>query len=205
MSRAKFALGVPVAMAADTVLFFLLRRARLRPFGLAVIPPSTPAMLRSAGGGGGRGFTEVVLSYGKQFNVTGPLTEVETCFSETDCYLPALEETITRAELRDAAWAREDWESDSAVFTPEPEVQVSADGFDHRELSVIVAGQQRRLQVVSRGSYEALRFVHDSTVVTAVARLGFPGEPRFDLVEDLEPYLKEHRRFILSWLRFWEG
>jgi hypothetical protein len=42
-------------------------------------------------------------------------------------------------------------------------------------------------------------------VVTAVARLGFPERPIFDVVEDLEPYLAEHRRFILSWLRIWEG
>jgi len=36
-----------------------------------------------------------------------------------------------------------------------------------------------------------------------VARLGFPGRPTFDVVEDVEPYLIEYRRFILSWLRFW--
>jgi hypothetical protein len=34
--------------------------------------------------------------------------------------------------------------------------------------------------------------------VTAVARLGFPDRPQFELVTDLEPYLAEHRRFILS-------
>jgi hypothetical protein len=58
---------------------------------------------------------------------------------------------------------------------------------------------------ISHGSYEALRFDHDSMVVTAVARAGFLERPQFDVVEDLEPYLLEHRRFILSWLRFWEG
>jgi hypothetical protein len=42
-------------------------------------------------------------------------------------------------------------------------------------------------------------------VVTAVTRAGFPERPGFDVVEDLERYLLEHRRFILSWLRFWEG
>jgi len=31
-----------------------------------------------------------------------------------------------------------------------------------------------------------------------------PDRPQFELVNDLEPYLAEHRRFILSWLRFWE-
>jgi hypothetical protein len=91
------------------------------------------------------------------------------------------------------------------VFAPVPEVRVRADGFDDRDLIVAVAGQEHRVPVISRGSYEALRFDHDSMVVTAVARAGFPDMPRFDVVEDLEPYLAEHRRFILSWLRFWEG
>jgi hypothetical protein len=162
-------------------------------------------MLRSAGQSGFRSFTSIVLSYGRQLAVVGPLTEVETCFSDRDCYLPALQETITRAELRDQAWTREDWEDGHGVFgDPMPEVQVLAEGFERHERVVVVAGQERRLPVMSRGSYEALRFVHDSMVVTAVARLGFAERPRFDLVEDLEPYLAEHRRFILSWLRFWE-
>ena len=39
--------------------------------------------------------------------------------------------------------------------------------------------------------------------ITAVARLGLPERPQLDAVEDLEPYLAAHRRFILSWLRFW--
>jgi hypothetical protein len=133
------------------------------------------------------------------------LTVVETCFSEADCDMPALEETITRAELRDDAWAREDWEGEPPVFGTIPEVQVPSDGFDRQERAVVVDGQERRLPVVSRGRYEALRFVHDSMVVTAVARLGFPERPAFDVVGSLEPYLAEHRRFILSWLRFWEG
>jgi hypothetical protein len=84
-------------------------------------------------------------------------------------------------------------------------VRVPADGFEHHERVVVVAGQEQRVPVLSRGSYEALRFDHDSVVVTAVARAGFPEAPRFDVVEDLEPYQAEHRRFILSWLRFWEG
>ncbi len=117
----------------------------------------------------------------------------------------ALEEVITRAVLRDQAWAREDWLDDTSVSDFLPEVHVPAEGFDRHERTVLVAGQQRPVHVVSRGSYEALRFVQDSVVVTAVSRLGFPDSPRFDVVEDLEPYLAEHRRFILSWLRFWEG
>ena len=51
MSRAMFALGVPVAMAADLVLFALLRRARPRPFGISnpVRDPGT-AQLRNRPG-----------------------------------------------------------------------------------------------------------------------------------------------------------
>jgi hypothetical protein len=67
-----------------------------------------------------------------------------------------------------------------------------------------VAGQERQIPVTLHHRYEALRFAHESMVVTAVARLGFPDRPQFELVNDLEPYLAAHRRFILSWLRFWE-
>jgi hypothetical protein len=204
VSRAKLALGVPLAMAADVALFALLRRSRLCPFGLSNAG-ATPAMLSSAGSIGFSSCTEVVLCYGRPLDAAGPLTEVETRFSGGEGDLPALQETITRAELRDQAWAREDWEGDPGVFVPVPEVRVPADGFERRERVVVVAGRERRVPVISRGSYEALRFDHDSMVVTAVARAGFPKRPRFDVVEDLDPYLAEHRRFILSWLRFWDG
>jgi hypothetical protein len=204
MSRAKFAVGVPLAMAADLALFAMLRRARPRPFGLSS-PAATPAMLSSAGQNGLRSFTSLVLCYGVPLRVAGPLTEVQTCFSEREGDLAALQETITRAELRDHAWVREDWEGSPAVFDPASEVQIPADGFERHERIVVVAGQERHVSVMSRGSYEALRFDHDSMVVTAVARAGFLERPHFDVVDDLEPYLAEHRRFILSWLRFWDA
>lgn len=181
----------------------MLRHARPRPFGLSA-RAVTPAMLSSAGQSGLNSFTRVVLCYGRPLAVAGPLTEVETCFSDRDCDLPTLQETITRVELRDQAWAGEDWEGDPGVFASVPEVQVPADGFEHHERIVVVAGQERHAPVASRGRYEALRFDHEPMVVTAVARAGFPERPGFDVVEDLEPYLLEHRRFILSWLRFWE-
>jgi hypothetical protein len=193
-----------MAMAADVALFAMLRRSRPCPFGLSNAG-ATPAMLSSAGSSGFSRCTEVVLCYGRPLHTAGPLTEVETCFPGGEADRPALQETITRAELRDQAWAREDWESDPGVFAPVPEVRVPAEGFERRERLVVAAGQEHRVPVISRGSYEALRFDHDSMTVTAVARTGFPERLRFDVVEDLEPYLAEHRRFILSWLRFWEG
>jgi hypothetical protein len=203
VSRAKLALGVPLAMAADVALFAMLRRARPRPFGLSA-PAVTPAMLSSAGQGGLSSFTSVVLCYGRPLAVAGPFTEVQTCFSEQDRNLLTLQETIIRAELRDQAWAREDWENEPGVFTSVLEVRVPADGFEHHERVITVAGQERHVPVTSRGRWEALRFDHESMVVTAIARTGFPDRPIFDVVEDLEPYLLEHRRFIVSWLRFWE-
>ena len=91
MSRAKLALGVPLAMAAaDQALFAMLRRARPRPFGLTT-PAATPAMLSSAGQSGLSSFTSVVLCYGLPLRVAGPLSEVQTCFSGRDCYLPTLQ------------------------------------------------------------------------------------------------------------------
>jgi hypothetical protein len=202
VSRAKFALGVPLAMAADLALFAMIRRARPLPFGLSTAA-ARPAMLSSASQRGLGSCTSVVLCYGLPLRVAGPLTEVQTCFSDRDYDLPTLQETITRAELRDQAWARENWEDDLGVFDPWPEVQIPAEGFECHERVVVVAGQERRVPAISRGSYEALRFDHDSKVVTAVARAGLLERPQFDVVEDLEPYLAEHRRFILSWLRFW--
>jgi hypothetical protein len=204
VSRAKLALGVPLAMAADVALFAMLRRSRPCPFGLSDAG-ATPAMLSSAGSFGLSRCSELVLCYGRPLNTAGPLTEVETCFPGGEADGPALQETIIRAVLRDHAWAREDWEGDPGVFASEPDVRVPAEGFERGERVVVIAGQEHRVPVISRGSYEALRFDHDSMVVTAVARAGFPERPRFDVVEDLEPYLAEHRRFILSWLRFWEG
>ncbi len=204
MSRAKLALGVPLAMAADAALSAMLRRARPRPFGLSN-PAAAPAMLSSAGQNGFSSFTSVVLCYGRPLGVAGPFTEVQTCFSGGDCHLPTLQEAITRAELRDQAWAREDWEGDPGVFALVPEVQAPDGGFDRHHRIVVVAGQEHRVPVISHDSYEALQFDHDSMLVTAVARTGFPERPQFDVIEDLEPYLAEHRHFILSWLRFWEG
>lgn len=207
MSRAKLALGAPLAMAADVTLLAMLRRSRPCPFGLSNAG-ATPSMLWSAGSLGFSRCTEVVLCYGRPLRIGGPLTEVETSFPGGEADRPALREAITRAELRDQAWAREDWESDpgvsAPVHTPVPEVRVPAEGFERRGRLVVVAGQEQRVPVISRGSYEALRFDHDSMTVTAVARSGFPEWPRFDVVEDLEPYLAEHRRFIRSWLRFWQ-
>jgi hypothetical protein len=206
VSRAKLALGVPLALAADVTLFSMLRRARPKPIGLTVIPPLKPAMLSSAGCESGRGVTSVTMSYGRPLAVTGPLTVVQTCFSEADCSFFPLQETIKRAELRDAAWSREDWEAEPPVFEQGPEtIQVEAAGFENHERAVVVAGQERRLPVVSHGGYEALRFAYGGLVITAVARSGFPDRPAFDVVEDLEPYLAEHRRFIHSWLRFWRS
>jgi hypothetical protein len=84
VSRAKLALGVPLAMAADQALFAMLRRTRPRPFGLST-PAATPAMLSSAGQSGLSSFTSVVLCYGLPLRVAGPLIEVQTCFSDHDC------------------------------------------------------------------------------------------------------------------------
>lgn len=203
MSRVMFALGVPVAMAADAVLFALLRRARPQPVGISS-PAVHPAMLRSAGQSQFGSFSSVVLSYGRPLTAAGQLIEIETCFAEPDCFLPALEETITRSELRDQAWARRDWMGEPSVFGPVPDVHVPAAGFERHERVVVVAGQERQIPVTLHHRYEAMRLVHESMVVTAVARLGFPDRPQFELVNDLEPYLAAHRRFILSWLRFWE-
>jgi hypothetical protein len=203
VSRAMFIVGAPLAIAADVPLARMLRRARPRPFGLTA-PTVVPAMVSSAEGDGLNGVVSVELCYGRMLSVTGPLAEVQTCFSDHDCYPSTLQEAIIRAERRDQAWAQKDWAADTGVFSPVPEVRVPADGFEQCERHIVAAGHEHLVTVISRGTYEALRFAVDSTVVTAVARTGFPERPQFDVVEDLEPYLAGRRRFFLSWLRFWK-
>ena len=63
---------------------------------------------------------------------------------------------------------------------------------------MVVSGQERSVEVVSRDGYEALRFVQDPVIVTAVARPGFGERPVFAVVDDLEPYMAEQRRFIVE-------
>jgi len=202
VSRAQLAVGAPVALVVSRWRFARLRRARARPFGLVATPQVVPMMLSSDGWG--PGLTDMVLSYGRPLVAEGSFIEVATCFSERHLYPRSLEEAIARAEYRDVAWARKDWEAGDAVFEPVPQVPVRPAGFDREERAVVVDGEERRATVVSRGSYEALRFRQGSAVVTAVARSGFPGVPSFQAVGDLEPYFAGYTRFVLSWLRFWE-
>lgn len=52
--------------------------------------------------GYGQGLTEIALAYGHPHEVSKPLIQVMTCFSEEHCWSPPLEEAIARAEHRDA-------------------------------------------------------------------------------------------------------
>jgi hypothetical protein len=197
---------VPVALAASVVRFHMLRRAKPHPFGLATAAPTMPRMLESDGWG--PGLTDMVLAYGHPFDVAKPLIEVATCFSEPYCYLPSVGQALARAEHRDAAWARNDLGELVGVFSPanrpSEEVPVPEDVLTRQRRAADVDGEQRAMQVVSLRQYEALRFRHGPMVVTAVARWGFPDPLSFRTVSDLEPYFAGHRRFVLSWLRFWE-
>ena len=203
MSRAMLMVGAPLALAADVPLARILRRAGPRPFGLTV-SAVMPAMVSSAEVEGSGDVASVELCYGRMLNVTGPLIEVQTCFYDDDGDSSAVQEAIIRAELRDQAWVRKDWAADTGVFSSRPAVQVPPDGFKQSERQIVAAGRDYLVPVISRGVYEALRFTADATVITAVARMGFPERLQFDAVEDLEPYLGGRKRFFLSWLRFWE-
>jgi hypothetical protein len=186
VSRVMLIVGAPLALAADVPLARMLRRARPRPFGLTV-PAVMPAMVSSAEADGSGDVASVELCYGRMLNVTGPLIEVQTCFYDDDGDPSAVQEAIIRAELRDQAWARQDWAADTGVFSPVPAVQVPADGFKQSERQIVAAGHDYLVPVISRGVYEALRFTADATVITAVARMGFPERLQFDVIEDLEP------------------
>jgi hypothetical protein len=96
--------GAPVALAVSRWRFSRLRRADPRPFGLAVTPSAVPMMLSSEGWQ--PGLASMALRYGRPLAAPGPFVEVATSFLEPDCDMPSLKQVITRAEKRDAAWAR---------------------------------------------------------------------------------------------------
>jgi hypothetical protein len=171
-----------------------LRRFDAHPFGVTVTPPLPPAGLRSASIG--PDLSDFELHYGTPLDAGAPVIEVQTCFDEDDCYVPSLEEAITRAEKRDAALARHELTVHIDVFAGEPEIPVPAHAFGCAERAVIVDGAQRSTPVISHDNYEALSFRQGPLLVTAVARFGFPGVPAFQATDDLEPF------FAASTMRF---
>ena len=204
LSRVKYALGVPLGLAVSEVASFWLRRAHPHPLGFTAAEPAMPRMLGTHGWEGGLNYMALVYGYPHPRDVSRPLIEVMTCFSAARCYLPSLEEVLTRAELRHAAWLRGDWEEPTGPFDPYPEVRVPASGFYRRDQAVVVDGEQRVIPIVFFRHHDALRFQQDTKIVTAVARFGFPAAPSFHTVDDLGPYAAGFRRFVLSWLRIWE-
>lgn len=201
MSRAQLVAGAPVALAVSRFRIAKLRRARPHPYALAEVPPTMPRILWSEGWG--PGLTDMVLAYGYPHAVAKPLIEVATCFAERDCFIPSLEEAITRAEHRDAFYARSEWVNAGGPFDDSlpDEVPVPARAFDRDNRLVGVDGEEQAVTVVSSGDYAALRFRQGSVVVTAVARSGFPEPLAFRAIDDLEPYFAGYTRFVLGWLR----
>lgn len=92
MSRAQAVVGVPVALAVARFRFAKLRRVRPRPYALAEVPPDMPPILSSETYG--PGLTNIVLEYGHPLNVSKPLIQIQTCFSEEECDSPSLEDVI---------------------------------------------------------------------------------------------------------------
>jgi hypothetical protein len=192
LSRARYALGVPLGLAVSEVASFWLRRAHPHPVGLTV-ESAMPRMLGTHGWGGGLNYMALVYGCPHPRDVSRPLTEVMTCFSVAHCYLPSLEEVLARAGHRDAAWARGDWEYPTGAFDPIPGVPVPGGGFAHHDRAVVIDGDQRVIRAVSFGRYEALRFHQDTKVVSTVARFGFTDTPSFHTVDDLGPYVAGFR------------
>jgi hypothetical protein len=199
VSRAQLAAGAPIALAVSRFRFTKLRRLRPRPYALWDVRPEMPRILWSEGYG--QGLTEIVLAYGHPHEVNRPLIQVQTCFSEEDCGSPSLEEAIARAEHRDACFARREWMEAGDSFDPFPALPVPYRNLDHDERILAVDGEERAVTVVSHGDYAALRFRQGPVHVTAVARLGFPPDLSFRVIDDLEPYFAGYRRFVLGFLR----
>ena len=156
MSRAQLAAGAPIALAVSRFRFAKLRRVRPRPYALSELQPEMPRILWSEGYG--QGLTEIVLAYGHPHDVSKPLIQVQTCFSDEDCSSPSLEEAIARAEHRNACFARLEWVEAGDSFDPFPELPVPDWNLDRKERILAVDGQERTGTVVSHGDYAALRF-----------------------------------------------
>ncbi|HEV2251942.1 MAG TPA: hypothetical protein VGS06_01990 [Streptosporangiaceae bacterium] len=199
MSRAQLVAVAPFALAVSRFRFARLRRLRPRPYALSDLQPEMPRILWSEGYD--QGLTEIVLAYGYPHDVSRPLIQVQTCFSEEVCDSPPLEEAITRAEHRDACFARREWVEAGDSFDPFPALTVPHQNLDHDERILAVDGEERAVTVVSHGNYAALRIRQGPVLVTAVARLGFPLASSFRVIDDLEPYFAGYRRFVLGFLR----
>jgi hypothetical protein len=199
VSRAQLVAGAPIALAVSRFRFAKLRRVRPRPYALSEAEPHMPRILWSEGFG--QSLTEIVLAYGHPHDVSKPLIQVQTCFSEEDCYSPSLAEAIARAEHRDACFARLEWVEAGDSFDPFPELPVPDRVLDHNERVLAVDGEERGVTAVSHGTYAALRFRQGPVLVTAVARLGFPSALSFRVIDDLEPYFAGYRRFVLGFIR----
>jgi hypothetical protein len=167
-----------------------------------MIMPGVPGILWQDGWRGGD-LTDVVLAYGYPHPVSRPFTEVETYFAGSSSAAPSLEVVIARAEHRDEFFARREWAGAGGPFDEQTPAAVPADGHRRDERMVSVDGAERPVVVVSRGDYAALRFRAGAVAVTAVARLGFPGELAFALTDDLESYFAGYRRFVRSFLVPW--
>lgn len=98
MSRAQLVAGAPIALAVSRFRFAKLRRVRPRPCALSEVRSEMPRILWSEGYG--QGLTEIVLAYGHPHDVSKPLIQVQTCFSDEDCWSPSLEEAIARGASR---------------------------------------------------------------------------------------------------------
>jgi hypothetical protein len=201
VSRAQLVAGAPIALAVSRFRFAKLRRVRPRPYALWAVDmgPEMPRILWSEGYG--QGLTEIVLAYGYPHDVSKPLIQVQTCFSDEDCWSPSLEEAIARAEYRDACFARREWVEAGDPFDPFPERPVPYRNLDRSERILAVDSEERTSTVVSHGDYAALRFRQGPVLVTAVARMGFPPVLSFRVIDDLEPYFAGYRRFVVGFLR----
>lgn len=199
MSRAQLVAGVPVALAVSRWRFGKLRRAGARAYALAGTPPGMPGILWQDGWNY-HDLENIVLAYGYPLAVSRPFTEVETCFAGSSSAAPSLEVAIARAEHRDEFFARRELVGAGGPFDDETPAAVPAGGHRREEREVSVDGAGRRVVVLSCGDYAALRFRVGTVAVTAVARLGFPGEPAFAATDELEPYFAGYRRLVRGFL-----
>jgi hypothetical protein len=193
----RLAIGVPVALAVSRFRFARLRRAGPVVTGLDPAERLTPMMLSADGWQGAR-LTDVTLSYGRVLDVGAPLVELSTYLDGADG-LVSLGAEIAGIRRRDQAIRDRDWER---VADADRVGDEDAAGLEiiSSERAIVVNGEPGTAPAASHHHYEALEFTAGSTAVRAVSRFPRPGPPRFEELNDLEPYFLGFTQFMLGLL-----
>ncbi len=186
-----------------------LRRLDPRPLGLAPgTPQPTPAVIESQAGeltlaiigqalltGSHIPITSMTLRYGSERDLSAPLIDITTDFTEGHKDSCPVEYELGRAEHRDFAASRGD-------TRPDP-LDEPAGPFGSGTLQIDIDGAQRTVPTMTYLHYHGCQFEHGRVLVTVVCRHAPPEKLVLAVVTDFEPYLRNRvdREAIKAWLK----